>query len=88
MHWPSSVLGVIMRFEVFYIMFPIQQQDGDRNTANAAVDDLAVHSIRGLLIHIRLAGINAEQAILGQHIQPVGIHGLGGICRPISTKKP
>ena len=50
-------------------MFPIQQQDGDRNAANAAVDDLTVHSIRGLLIHIRLAGINAEQAILGQHIQ-------------------
>ena len=45
--------------QVFYIMFPIQQQDGDRNAANAAVDDLAVHSIRGLLIHIRLAGINA-----------------------------
>ena len=63
-------------------MFPIQQQDGDRNAANAAVDDLAVHSIRGLLIHIRLAGINAKQAILGQHIQPVGIHGLGGICPP------
>ena len=41
--------------QVFYIMFPIQQQDGDRNAANAAVDDLAVHSIRGSLIHIRLA---------------------------------
>ena len=53
------------------------EMEMERIPPNAAVDDLAVHSIRGSLIHIRLAGINAEQAILGQHIQPVGIHGLG-----------
>ena len=42
------------------------------------MNDLGVEIPGGFLRHIRLAGIDTEHTVLGQDIQPVRLHGLGG----------